>query len=352
MTRDQIISYSLLALLLFAIYQVLVLLSPFCTAIFWSGILAFTFHPLYKVLHQRCHIAEGPAAFLVSLLIALTAIPPVILLFLNITQQAIQLYQWALDFVRQGGIEHLIEDLRGLSFVQRAEESFLHWDALKSSLSDWILNSTHALGNYTASQVGTLTRNTFFVLLNGFMMLILTFIFLKDGARIYGFLYNLVPLEEDNKSMIFEQLYGTFSAVIRGQLLTSAVQATGSGVLFWALGVPVPILFAALTFIVSMVPLVGAAGIWFPLVLYLFFQHQLLQAGILLFFGVFFISLIDNFLKPAIIGEKIKLPYFLLFFGILGGMKVYGIMAIFIAPVILSLFFALIRIYREKYLTR
>ena len=68
-------------------------------------------------------------------------------------------------------------------------------------------------------------------------------------------------------------------------------------------------------------------------------------------FGVFFISLIDNILKPAIIGEKTKLPYFLLFFGMLGGLKVYGLMGIFLAPVVLSLFFALIRIYREKYLS-
>jgi predicted PurR-regulated permease PerM len=74
------------------------------------------------------------------------------------------------------------------------------------------------------------------------------------------------------------------------------------------------------------------------------------KAVILFVFGAFVISVIDNVMKPALIGEKTRLPYFLLFFGILGGLKLYGLMGIFIAPVVLSLFFALVKIYQEKFL--
>ena len=76
--------------------------------------------------------------------------------------------------------------------------------------------------------------------------------------------------------------------------------------------------------------------------------HQYMKAGILAVFGFFVIGLIDNVMKPALIGKKTHIPYFLLFFGILGGITLFGLMGIFLAPILLSLFFALIVIYREK----
>ena len=181
-------------------------------------------------------------------------------------------------------------------------------------------------------------------------MTFLLFIFLKDGEKIYRFIYEIAPLERKNKQPLFGQINDTFSAVIRGQLLTSLTQALVAGVIFWFLGLPLPVLFAAVTFITSMIPVVGASAVWLPLVVYLLTLGQQGRALVLFVFGVLVISLIDNLMKPALIGEKTRLPYFLLFFGILGGIKLYGLMGIFIAPVILSLFFALVKIYQEKYL--
>ena len=83
--------------------------------------------------------------------------------------------------------------------------------------------------------------------------------------------------------------------------------------------------------------------------IYLVISQLYVKAIILGVVGVLGISLLDNIMKPAIIGERTKLPYFLLFFGMMGGLKFFGLMGIFLAPVVLSLFFALIKIYREKY---
>ena len=93
----------------------------------------------------------------------------------------------------------------------------------------------------------------------------------------------------------------------------------------------------------------GASIIWGALVIYLVILQNLTKALILFFLGVFGISLVDNFLKPLFIGEKTKLPYLLLFLGILGGLEAYGFVGIFLAPTLLSLFFALIKIYRTKF---
>jgi len=350
MTREQFISLFFIALLIVVIHQICLIFSPFFRAIFWSGILAFGFYPLYGRLRRALKPRETLAAFLMTLGIFLLVVPPVILLAINLTGQAVDLYQGASAYIREGRLEQLVEQIRSIALVQRIEVSLFQWEPLKQNVADWLLNSTRAIGNFAAAQAGTVTKNILLVALNTVLMTVLLFIFLKDGEKIYQFLYDIAPFEEKNKKSLFKQVNETFAAVIRGQLLTSLTQAVVAGFVFWILGLPVPILFAALTFLIALIPVLGASGVWFPLVIYLVTLQQYGKAIVLFFFGTLVISLIDNLMKPALIGEKTKLPYFLLFFGILGGLKLYGLMGIFIAPVILSLFFALTKIYQEKFL--
>lgn len=350
MTRDQFISLFFIALLLFVVYEILLILSPFLRAIFWSAILAFGFYPLHSELKRRLKTHETVAAFVMTVLIFLLVVPPVVFLLLNLTTQAVELYQLAAAYVREGQLEKLIDQIRSTAFVQRVEVQIFQWEPLKENVTAWFLKTTRAIGQFAADQAGTLTKNLLLVSLNTFLMSILLFVFLRDGEKIYDFIYQIAPLEPKIKKSVFAQVNDTFSAVIRGQLLTSLTQAIVAGVIFWALGLPVPVLFAAVTFLAAMIPVVGASAVWLPFVIYLVMQAHYAKAIILFLFGALVISLIDNLMKPALIGEKTKLPYFLLFFGILGGIKVYGLMGIFIAPVILSLFFALTKIYQEKYL--
>lgn len=350
MTRDQFISLFFLALLILVVHQLCLIFSPFFRAIFWSAILAFGFYPLYERLKRTLKPHETLAAALMTLGIFLVVIPPVVFLGARLAGQAVELYQSAVAYIRQGELEKLIDEIRSISFIQNIEARVLEWEPLKQNIADWILNSTRAVGNFAAAQTGTITKNLLLLALNTLMMTFLLFVFLKDGEEIYRFFYDIAPLEERNKKSIFNLVNETFSAVIRGQLLTSLTQAIVAGLIFWALGLPLPILFAAITFLAALIPVVGASAVWLPLVIYLMTLEHYGKAVFLFFFGAGVISLIDNVMKPALIGEKTKLPYFLLFFGILGGIKLYGLMGIFIAPVILSLFFALTKIYQEKYL--
>ena len=347
MTREKFISYFFIVLLVFVVYQVFLIFSPFFRAIFWSAILAFSFYPLYLRL-KRAIPSETGAALLMTVLIFLVVIPPVVFLILSVTGQAIELYQTTSNYIKAGGLETLVDHLRSLNFIHKLETKLVQWGPLKENASVWLLSSTRSIGNLAAAQAAALTKNLLLIALNTLMMTFLIFVFLKDGQQIYDFIYQIAPLEEKNKKPIFTRINETFTAVIRGQLLTSIVQAVGAGVGFWLIGVPAPVFFAALTFIAALIPVTGAATVWVPIVVYFFTTAQTAKAVILLVFGLFGISLVDNVLKPMLIGEKTKLSYFMLFFGILGGIKFYGLLGIFLAPVILSLFFALIQIYQEK----
>ncbi len=350
MTRDQFISLFFIALLIFVVYEIFLIFGPFFHSIFWAAILAFGFYPLYDRLKKALKTHEIIAALLMTVLIFLIVIPPVVLLIINITGQAIDLYQIVSSYVQSGELEKMIDDIRAVPFIQSLEKQIGQWEPLNQNISTWMLNAARNIGNFIATQVGLLTKNLFFVILNVFLVAILLFIFLKDGGKIYQFIYDIAPLEKETKKSVFGQINETFSAVIRGQLLTSLTQAILAGNIFWILGIPASILFGMATFLAALIPVAGPSMIWLPLTIYLFIQQAYVKAVILFLFGLLVISLIDNFMKPILIGEKTKLPYFLLFFGILGGIKLYGLMGIFLAPVILSVFFALVKIYQEKYI--
>jgi predicted PurR-regulated permease PerM len=349
MTKEQFIRLFFIALLVFIVYQVFLIFLPFARTIFWAAILTFAFYPLYSQIRQAFGKHETAAAAITTILIFLIVIPPLIYLVINLTAQAIDLYQLASDYVRQGRLADLIESIRNLPAIQHLKsQSSDIWHLAKENGGAWLLSSSRWLGNFIAFQLAMGTKNILFVFINIILMSILTFIFLKDGEKIYQFVYDSAPLEESSKRPLFTQVTDTFSAVIRGQILTAIFQAVFSGFVFWFLGIPLPVLFATAVFFAALIPITGAATIWFPLCLFLYFTQHHVKAIILFVFGALVISLLDNLMKPAIIGKKTKLPYFLLFFGILGGLKVYGLMGIFLAPVILSLFFAMIRLYQEK----
>ena len=348
MTRDQFIRSFFIVLLVFIVYQTFLIFSPFYQSIFWAAILAFAFFPLYDRIRKGLKSHPTFSSLLTTLVIIFAVLPPLVYIVINLTSQAIQLYQTASDYVREGRLELLIERIRTLQVIQNLQSRTEIWAPLKENAGSWLLRASKEFGNFTALQAGIFTKNIFFISINVFLTMTLVFIFLRDGEKIYQFIYHATPLEDKNKKPIFKQINDTFTAVIRGQLLTAIVQSIVAGIIFWLVGIPLPILFAIVLFFTTLIPVLGAATVWLPLVLYLLGTHQPVRAAILFIFGVLVISLLDNVMKPAIIGEKTKLPYFLLFFGILGGLKIYGFMGIFLAPVVLSLFFALVKIYQEK----
>ncbi len=352
MNRKQIISVFFLALLLYILSNVLFILSPFLQPIFWGSLLAFAFYPIHIKIAKRLHRTPGFAALFSTLLILLSFVPLVILIAVLAVREAGHLYEWLTHWVENGGGEAFFQKLSALPIIRRITS--LHWVQnidLKGQFEDWILNSAGSIGNFAVKHATLLTKNIISGVINFFLTFFLLFFFLRDGKKVTDFIYEITPLDEESKTEIFKQLSDTFSATIRGQLFTGLAQATILGFIFWVLGLPLPIFFAAITFMAAMIPVFGAATVWVPFVAYLFLTQDFGRGMALLLSGVFGISGIDNILKPLLIGHKTKLPYSLLFLGILGGLQVYGFIGVFLAPVILSLFFVLVRIFQKRFIT-
>jgi len=134
-------------------------------------------------------------------------------------------------------------------------------------------------------------------------------------------------------------------------VLRDLAQGVLTWVALWSLGLPYTAFLGVVAGFLSLIPFVGAAGVWIPCTIYLAASGDLVRAIILLVYGSLVISMVDNVLRPLLIGGQTRLPTLFLFFGILGGVQTYGVLGIFLGPVLLAIVLAFIRIYQEQFST-
>jgi predicted PurR-regulated permease PerM len=177
------------------------------------------------------------------------------------------------------------------------------------------------------------------------------FFFFRDGSRLAFKAVEFLPMEKKHQEKVAHTFSVTVTAVMRAIFLTALAQGIMSGLGFVAAGVPFPILLGLIAFVNSFIPFLGAASVWIPASIWLFYQDQTLGGLGLVAWGIV-ISIVDNVLRPWLIGTEAKIPLFWLFFTTIGGLKVYGILGIFLGPIILSMGMAFLAIYREVYLNQ
>jgi predicted PurR-regulated permease PerM len=270
---------------------------------------------------------------------------PAFFMMQKLLAQTIELY----NFIREGGLYEIYKTLKQDSHVQAVAARLQEQSIYPIQLSDLVNRLGKTLANTAASQIATATKNALAILLNTIVTVFMLFFFLRDGRKITQYVYDLAPLEKADKPLIFGKINDTLAGVVRGQILTSIAQGAASGVVYALVGLPAPHVLGFLTFLATLVPLVGTTAVWVPLAGYLFATQAYSRGAVLTVVGIFFISAIDNVLKPIIIGERTKIPVFLLFIAVLGGLKVYGVTGIFLGPLFVALFFSLVKIYQARY---
>lgn len=291
------------------------------------------------------------ASVLSTLMVLVVVFPIAGFLIYSIAVEGVKIYDIAHENFTVDKIREIVHDLRGIEPFSSIVDTISQHDELQSNLSNYILGAAKSIGNYATALLTNITKNTLVIIIQVVLAIFLLFFFFLDGEMMLNAIKEVLPMEKKHKNAITGKISETLSAVIRGQFVTAFIQATLAGLTFWALGLPIPLFFGFLTFLSAMIPVTGAGTVWFPFVIYLFSTKAYNKAFILLAIGALIISLLDNFLRPYLIGSKTKLPILLLFLGILGGIKVYGLTGIFLGPVILALTFALIKIYQEEYMS-
>lgn len=345
LTRAHLFAAVFFALFLFLLYQTAHLLTPFLSALLWAAIITLALFPLYGRILRLTGGREGMAAGIMTLLCALLVIGPSIAVLAALASQAVELFQWTTAVIQSGKLA----DVWG-KFVASPLGSFLDLPAVGDiDLHGFIVENLGEISSKVAAQAGTILKNTLLLLANLAIMIISLFFFFRDGERHYREAMGLLPFTDAQKDGMTRKFMDTFKAVIGGVFLIALLQGLMTAIGFALFGVPFPALWGFLAVFLALLPVGGTALVWIPGAVYLYLTGSVAKAVLLALWGVVFVSLPDNFLKPLLIGKKAKIPVFFLFLAILGGIKAFGFLGILFGPVIVTLLTAAVQIYREEF---
>ena len=350
-TRKNLFSVAFFVFLLFFLWLILALLSPFLTSFFWAAIFAMVFYPVYQKLFQWTGKRGNLAAFIATTGVLLSLGLPGFLILVNLGHELARIYE-ALSSKSWEEMGHLIlEKIRFLDIQGLLQSWGIQAEQAEQLVRESVMNGLRNLSSTVMAGVSGILRNIGLFAVRIFFIAVALFFFFRDGAKYARKLIDLLPMETEHQEKVVGTLLVTVSAVVRAMFMTALLQGVMVGGGFAVAGVPLPVVFGFVTFITSFIPFLGAASVWVPGVLWLFAQNQVPAALGLAVWGAL-ISAVDNIIKPMVIGGEAKLPILFLFFTILGGLKLFGFMGVFLGPVILSLALALLHIYKEVYLNR
>ena len=345
LTRQHIFAAIFFAIFLFLLSQMVRLLAPFTTSMLWAAVIALALAPLYRRVVRAVRGKTGLAAGILTLGALVVIVAPAIALLAVLTAQAVDIYSWASELVHSGRLAEAWGRI-----ASPLLDRILHHPLLQGvDIKAIAVKGLSELSSAMAAQVGAMLKNTVLLAVNVLIMLVSLFFFFRDGEAFTATMTGLLPFTETQQKSITQKFRNTFSAVINGVFLVALLQGVMTGIGLALFKVPFPVFWGFLAALLALLPVGGAALVWLPAVFYLYLTGAKISAILFLAWGAVLVSLPDNFLKPLLIGRKTKIPTFLLFIGILGGLQVYGILGIIAGPLVVTLLASFIEIYREEF---
>ena len=332
-------------LLLAVSVALIYILLPFYGAILWGAIIALLFTPLYDWLLPRVGQRRTAAALLTMLLVLLIVVLPLALIAGSLVREAALVYSQL-----QSGELNPAQYFRGLfnalpDWITNVLDRFglVSFNTLQRRLTTALTQGAQVI----ATQTFSIGQNTFEFVASVAITLYLAYFLIRDGGTVVRTIWNALPLEPVHKDALLDQFTTVVRATVKGNLLVAAIQGALGGLGFWALGVSGALLWAVLMAFLSLLPSVGAALVWAPVAIYFLMVGELGKSVALLAYGMLVIGLVDNLLRPILVGKDTQLPDYVVMITTLGGMAVFGINGFVIGPVIAAMFMAVWQIRIE-----
>jgi predicted PurR-regulated permease PerM len=338
-------SKALLGLLMIVTLLFGFVLWPMSGAICWAVFIAIVFQPLQQRSVLVCRGRAGWAAFGTLVVIVFSVLLPTAMLLTSITHEAAAAYERAkagdipLSQFLQRGIDALPAWIKSLLDRFGLEDIA----AMQSKLVEALGRSTQAL----TTRAFAIGQNTLEFVVNLFVMLYLLFFLLRDGRALAAKAEQAFPLSAQHTRRLLAEFAAVVRATVKGNFVVAVVQGTLGGLAFWALGIKGALLWGAIMALLSLLPAVGAALVWGPVAVYLLSTGSIWPAIGLTVWGVLVIGLVDNVLRPILVGKETRLPDYLVLVATLGGLAVFGVNGFVIGPVIAAVFLVSWDIFTE-----
>ena len=309
------------------------LIFNFAAPILWSIVVSIIFYPLYEKLLLMTN-KKSLSSMLSLILILLLVIMPSIAVLGLIGNELINFINSSENY----SFEQYFQMIPNESAInQLIAWSGLSINDLIEKADDFLISASKML----YQSVSTISTNVINFFVSLFIFVYLTFFFLRDGDKILQHCMDAFPMKNEDESYLLDQFQKTTRATIKGTVMVALAQGFLGYLTLLLIGINGALIWGAVMALLSIVPAVGTVLVWLPIALVLFLNGEIMDASLLIFSGVFIIGMIDNLLRPILIGKETKMPDYLILLTTIGGISIFGITGFIVGPIIASLFISI-----------
>lgn len=319
------------------LYVCYLLALPFLGSLTWAVVLSILIMPVHKRLEARLRYPS--VAAMVSTVAAVVVVAvPVLFVAQQLIGEAANAAVFIEETLRSSAWRKAIEDSPRLAAIAAWIEDRLDLAGAAASLAAWLTGRSTSLLRASATQLLGFVMTFYFL-----------FFLLRDRRSILSMLGSLSPLSESETRLLGERFAETVNATIFGVIVVAIVQGTLGGLMFWWLGLSLPMVWGLVMGLLAIVPVLGAFVVWIPASLFLAFEGSWGKAIILAVWGGLIVASIDNLLYPMLVGNRLRLHAIAAFIGAIGGIMVFGASGLVLGPAAIVLTWALVDIVKSRY---
>jgi predicted PurR-regulated permease PerM len=317
----------------------------FLFPVFWAAVFAILFQRLFLFFQRVTRGRRSVAAVLSTFSVVFLVLLPFALLVGVLARQAMLLYQR----IASGEINVQAP----MEFIERSLPALTHflesWGISIAQVRASVQEASVIVTQFIAARALSFGQNALTLTVLFGLMLYLLFFFFRDGDRIVARMADVMPLGRERKQRLLTKFAQVARATVKGNLIVAAVQGGLGAVLFAIVGIETAVFWGVVMAILSLLPAVGAGLVWLPAALILLYDGQLWQAAVVVAGGVFVIGLVDNLLRPILVGREAKMPDYLILISTLGGLTAFGLAGFVAGPVIAALLLVMWEMFAEEY---
>lgn len=346
-------AYFLIICLIVAGYFLYQIMGPFVETLILSAIAATAFYPLYQKILAVFKYKSRVASLVTVLLVMVLIVVPLFIFFVFLVRQTTDTFVFIQDQLKHGILDPYIKWEPGgflydiLGNLRSYANGIIDFDSI--DIKGSIVDSSKFIISVITDKTTDILKGFGWFLLSLFVFVFSLYYLFKDADYIVDKITTLSPLPDEHEARLFTKFKEISLATLYGIFFTSIIQGILGGIGFFVAGVPNALFWGTAIAIFSLVPLTGAASIWFPVSIFLLISGNLWGGIALFLWGMLVVSTSDNFLRAYLIGGKTNMNQLLTFLAVFGGIMVFGLSGVIFGPLILNLFFAFLHIYEREY---
>lgn len=308
---------------------------PFLFAI----ILYVALRPLYDFVTRYIKRRLLSSALVIFSLFILVLIP-IFFILISLADQAYELYLYLQQQFRADSFEHIVQESETIKII------FSYLNISKGEISQQIIDVLSKTSLKIFSNITALLSFSIHLIINIFFMLLMLFFLFKDGNRLDGSIYRIFPFPEDIQRVIIDRVKAVINVLLAGNILIMISQGFVVGIAFYIFEIRMPLLWASITAVFSLIPGVGSPLVWIPVVIYFIYRGAYLSALIIGIWCLLGYLILENIVKPKVFGERLNFHPLIFFFLLLGSIQAFNLPGVIIGPILLTLFYSFWEIYK------